>query len=416
MHHSVPGGYIVAAPKVIIAGAGLGGLCLAQGLQRAGIDVTVHERDAAIDSRPQGYRLHIDGRGAVALHACLPPELYDLFLATSGAPSTQFTILTTKLRQLKMMRFDGVASIAPEAVNTSVDRQNLREILLAGLEEVVQFGHEIAGYERVGDRVSVRFGNGTFEEGDLLVGADGVGSTVRRKLLPDAVVAETGECCIYGRTTLTPEVAVVMPEQLRKGFVAVVGFRGLGMALGLVEFRTLPANTGQLAPGVTLTDRERYLMWALSGDRRRFGEGDLDAMTGSELHERATRLIQHWHPRLQQLVAAAEPDTCFQVRIRVAQPVAPWGTGPVTLLGDAIHAMSPARGSGANIALKDAGRLCDAIVAATAGNISLREAVSGYEREMLQYGFAAVNDSLAVARQGNGPLARVLRLLRGNWE
>ncbi|HEU0164471.1 MAG TPA: NAD(P)/FAD-dependent oxidoreductase [Thermomicrobiales bacterium] len=404
----------MAVPRVIIAGAGLGGLCLAQGLRQAGIDVAIHERDAAIDARPQGYRLHIDGRGAVGLHACLPPERYDLVLATSGAPSTQLTVLTTRLRQLKVMRFEGAASDAPEALNTSVDRQVLREILLAGLEDVVHFGHAIVGYDLAGDRVRVRLGDGTTDEGDLLVGADGVGSTVRRQLVPDAVVAETGEFCIYGRTTLTPEIAGVIPEQLRNGFVAVVGLRGLGMALGMVDFRTPPEEAVRLTPGVALTAREPYVMWALSGEARAFGEGEVDAMTGPELHARAMRLIGNWHPRLQELVAAAEPDACFPVRIRVAQPVTPWETGPVTLLGDAIHVMSPARGSGANIALKDAGRLRDAIVTAVTGETSLRDAVAGYEREMLQYGFAAVGDSLAVARQGNGPLARILRLLRGN--
>ena len=57
--------------RVAVAGAGLGGLCLAQGLHGAGADVTVYERDAALDTRQQGYRLHVDARAALALRSCL---------------------------------------------------------------------------------------------------------------------------------------------------------------------------------------------------------------------------------------------------------------------------------------------------------------------------------------------------------
>ena len=56
----------MAPPRVAVAGAGLGGLCLAQGLRRAGLSVTVYERDAALGSRPQGYRLHLDARAGLA--------------------------------------------------------------------------------------------------------------------------------------------------------------------------------------------------------------------------------------------------------------------------------------------------------------------------------------------------------------
>lgn len=91
--------------RVIIIGAGLSGLCLAQGLRRARLDVAVYERDAALAARRQGYRLHIDGRGARGLHACLPPELYELFTATCGAPSRQLTVITKRLRTVRAMRF-----------------------------------------------------------------------------------------------------------------------------------------------------------------------------------------------------------------------------------------------------------------------------------------------------------------------
>lgn len=144
--------------RVAIAGGGLGGLCLAQRLHARGIAVAVHERDAAIASRPQGYRLHLDGRGAAGLHQCLPPALYELALATAGVPSTQIAVLTTGLRQLGVMRGEPRHERAhdPGTVNTAVDRRTLREILLGGLEDVVHFGSAVSGYDCDHDETRVR--------------------------------------------------------------------------------------------------------------------------------------------------------------------------------------------------------------------------------------------------------------------
>ena len=73
--------------RVLVIGAGLGGLCLAQGLRKAGVEVAVYERDTGLAVRMQGHRIHIDSRGEQALRQCLPPSLYELFLATCGQPS-----------------------------------------------------------------------------------------------------------------------------------------------------------------------------------------------------------------------------------------------------------------------------------------------------------------------------------------
>ena len=74
-----------------------------------------------------------------------------------------------------------------------------------------------------------------------------------------------------------------------------------------------------------------------------------------------------WAPEFRDLIALADPTTLSQFSIRTSVPVAPWPTGRVTLIGDAIHAMTPYRGVGANMALEDAVRLKRALVAAARG-------------------------------------------------
>src|SRR5262245_56803572 len=72
--------------SVAMAGAGLSGLCLAQSLLRDGFDVEVYEGDPSPDARRQGYRITVDAQGVEALRRCLPPHLFELFLAT-GSPT-----------------------------------------------------------------------------------------------------------------------------------------------------------------------------------------------------------------------------------------------------------------------------------------------------------------------------------------
>jgi 2-polyprenyl-6-methoxyphenol hydroxylase-like FAD-dependent oxidoreductase len=331
---------------------------------------------------------------------------------------------------------------APATLSTSVNRQTLREVLAAGLNGRLVFGCELTGYELTGyeltgsqlagsqladsqlagsrlagqgdgrDGVRLHFADGRQAEADLLVGADGVGSTVRRQYLPAAAPTDTGKRCVYGTIPLGPGEADRLPSALRDGFTAVIGGQ-VGMATGVVRFRQRPE---QAAPW--LSPAGDYLMWAVAGDGRRFGVADerLTAMSPAELHALTARLIRSWHPDLRALHARAAVDETFLVRIRTSPPVPPWPPSRVTVLGDAIHAMSPARGSGANTALQDAALLCR-MLTGTAGNGArtdlagsgpvragggaarnggdLIAAVGEYERQMRDYGYAAVAASSA---------------------
>jgi 2-polyprenyl-6-methoxyphenol hydroxylase-like FAD-dependent oxidoreductase len=388
--------------RVAVAGGGLGGLCLAQGLLRAGADVTVYERDAGLASRRQGYRLHVDARAGLALQACLPPESLALFQATCGQASRRLTIVSEKLRVLheQVAADAGADPFAPATLSTSVNRLTLREVLAAGLDGRIAFGHELTRYEAEADGVRLHFADGRHADADVLVGADGVGSAVRRQYLPGAEPADTGGRCIYGKTPLGPEVS--LPGVLTGGFTGVVGGH-LGMAVGPVRFREPPQAFG-------LTASDDYLMWALAGDRREFGVPDeqLAALDPAGLHALSAELIRTWHPGLRALHAQADIDETFAIRVRTSPSVPPWPPSRVTVLGDAVHAMSLARGSGANTALKDAGLLCRALTAAMADGADVAAAIGDYERQMREYGYAAV----AASRQAEAETgARRNRLL-----
>jgi len=374
--------------RVAIIGAGLGGLCLAHGLARRGTAVTVYERDDGPAARYQGYRIHIGPAGARALAECLAPDAYELFLATAGRTGRQVTVLSRRLRQLKVMP----GHVAPGEVSIPVDRQTLRAIMLAGLPDGVRFGHELTHSETVGDHVRAFFGNGGCAEADVVVGADGVGSAVRAQLLPAAEPVGSGGL-VCGKTPLTDRSRALLPAAVREGFVAVSGFpRPVGLALGLMEFTRRPGQLG-------LPDSADYLMWAVGAPARRFPPGLRD-LAPEELRDSVLRLIRRWHPDVRDLVGLSDPASTFALTVRTGVEVAAWQPSRVTVLGDAIHAMQPAGGSGANVALRDAALLSRTLTGCDPEAVV--PAIGRYEREMTGYGFAA----MLAAQQASRRFAR----------
>jgi 2-polyprenyl-6-methoxyphenol hydroxylase-like FAD-dependent oxidoreductase len=117
-------------------------------------------------------------------------------------------------------------------------------------------------------------------------------------------------------------------------------------------------------------------------------------------------VTKDWHPSLRRLIDEAEIAATFPVMLRSSEPVKPSRTRNITLLGDAIHTMTPGRGEGANTALRDAELLCEKLVDVAKKGTSLPQAKSEYEREMLRYGFEAVSNSLNRPFMKPGPMKR----------
>jgi 2-polyprenyl-6-methoxyphenol hydroxylase-like FAD-dependent oxidoreductase len=119
------------------------------------------------------------------------------------------------------------------------------------------------------------------------------------------------------------------------------------------------------------------------------------SMRGPELIQLAQEITRDWRPNVHKLIALTDPGSCFPLNIRTSEPTPAWTTTNVTLLGDAIHTMTPGRGVGANTALRDARLLCRKLTAARDGELPLLQAIHEYEARMRDYGFDAVLKSRA---------------------
>src|SRR6185312_16168349 len=113
-------------------------------------------------------------------------------------------------------------------------------------------------------------------------------------------------------------------------------------------------------------------------------------LSGPELLAMTQRLTASWHPHWRQLLEQSDPTSVFPVVIRTPVPLPAWAPSNVTLLGDAIHTMTPGRGVGANTALRDAVLLTRHLVAVRDGRRELLQSIGAYEEKMRRYGYEAV--------------------------
>jgi 2-polyprenyl-6-methoxyphenol hydroxylase-like FAD-dependent oxidoreductase len=144
--------------RVVVAGAGLGGLCVANGLRNAGVDVEVLEARDGIRDVGQGYRININATGHNALRACLADEHFQAYEHTLHRQADPAVYLYSPV--LRLLSRDE-APPAPGAI----DRATVRRLLAGGLAGRVRFGRRVASIADIG-------------AADLIVAADGDGATV----------------------------------------------------------------------------------------------------------------------------------------------------------------------------------------------------------------------------------------------
>lgn len=387
--------------RVLVVGGGVGGLCLAQGLRQAGVDVEVYERDASADGRRQGYRLRISPEGEAALRACLPARLTELLAATANARDDSGLVAYDQhLVEQWSPAFDDPRSGLPDKID-AVDRVTLRRILLAGLEDVVRFGRNFQRLERTADgRVTAFFEDGSEATGDVLVAADGTNSRVRAQLRPWDSPQDLGIRTVFSRIPRNAAIAAGLPEALQDRFSYVIGTDGHHLGLMPMTFRERPsAAAARLWPDAGLVDSEDYYMSVFNVHREDLGMADADffALSGEELCALVVDRTRAWHPDLREIFAFARPETSFAVPLRATRPVEAWETGPVVPLGDAVHAMPPSGGVGANTAVRDAQALTRLLAAVDRGERELADAVTEYQKAMVEYATEGVEMSLRIA-------------------
>jgi 2-polyprenyl-6-methoxyphenol hydroxylase-like FAD-dependent oxidoreductase len=258
-----------------------------------------------------------------------------------------------------------------------VDRTFLRKTLFEGIEEMSVFGAQVVGYSLQEDGVAARFADGTTGPvGSLLVGADGVRSAITKQLTKGALkVYDTGARQIHGSSP-------------------VAAFEGLGTGVFSIRDDTREGGRMAVITNTVRKDATPTFGWALVGSPGSFSAPNDDfTITGKPAADLSRTLTASWHDRLRPIFEEQIDDEAVFLKMSTSSPdgVPEWGNEPrVTLIGDAVHAMTPAGGVGANTALKDAALLGRLL--ADAGG--WREGLTAeYEPEMRAYASASVKMS-----------------------
>jgi len=383
----------------IIIGGGIGGLCFAQGLRKAGISVAVYEKGPKRGDPHwlEGYQIHINPSGSKALQDCLPPTVWDSLAASACLPDSGFQVLTEQMEEIAFVEpelMDGTSHIR-------IVRTTLRDVLLNGLDEMVNFEKEFVHYEQTPNgKVAAFYADGTSAVGDVLVGADGTGSNARKQYLPHVRIVDTGIVGAACRLSIGPDIRGRLPEHLLTRLTSVLPPKSTYM---IVTQSIHGSNAKYIDP---IGD---HLIWVFISSRAAYGNTDPKTMDGGSIKRLALQMTKNWHPVLRNLIATSDSNSISAVPVLTSIPVEPWESTNVTLLGDAIHTMTPLQGLGGSSTLRDAGLLCRELVELRRGNRTPLTAIMRYENAMINYGFAAVRRS---AWFGNIVISDS-RLLRG---
>ena len=334
--------------KIIIAGAGLGGLAAASCLMKAGFDVEVYEQAPVLGEVGAGIQI-----SANAFHVMRHLGVGDEMLRVGVRPGAYVFRLHDTGEELQ--RFDLAADHERKhgAPYVQMHRADFHDILARRAQsakpDLIHLGHRLSGYVETPDYVEARFDNGHVARGDLLIGADGLKSVVRKQIVGETPATYTGD----GAWRI-----VVPVEKLPKPFLEPVMsvFMGPG---GHAVCYYLRAGALLNFVGIIETDDVREESWTL-------------ALPWETLKAD----FKGWHPAIQTIIDRADHGECYRWSLHNRPPIRGWSTRRATLLGDSAHPTLPYLAQGAVMAIEDGAVLTRAL--SMTGSIG--DALALYER------------------------------------
>ncbi|MDJ0514832.1 MAG: FAD-dependent oxidoreductase [Trichodesmium sp. MO_231.B1] len=330
--------------KVAIIGGGIGGLATAIALRKQGIDVHVYEK--AREFCPVGAGVSLKPNGLRCLDA-IQPGLVDK-LRRLGF-QVQRTTLKTSTGEIIWTTKTPMNSKDKE-LTFAIWWWHLQHILASELpSEVIHLNHRCVSFEQNENTVTAKFEKGKTVEVDLLIGADGINSRVREILIGDGQPTYSGSMC----------------------WRAIVDYRD----------ELLLPDEGLIIRG----EKTAMILYPLGEGKMNWSAGKLFpesfvSPSAAEIKYRVLKEFSNWMKPILEMIAETDAESILEAPICQRLPLKQWSYGRVTLLGDAVHGMSPGGGQGANTTFEDAYELAECLY----NFPDLQTALTNYDKRRIQ--------------------------------